>query len=92
VIEAIARKVDGEGMPVEAMPMVQLQARRTATEWRQDREAAIEIEERLDRNGFDAIDINAEVFVQARELFLMFDQLIHSARNRRDRPAVTELD
>jgi hypothetical protein len=57
----------------------------TATEWRQDPEAAIEIEARLDRNGFDAIDLNAEAFVQARELFLMFDQLMHSAQNRRIR-------
>ncbi len=63
--------------------MVRVQARRTATEWRDDPEAAAEIEARLDRSGFDQIDINAEVFVQARELFDMFDQLMHAAQRRR---------
>jgi len=44
--------------------MVRLQVRRTVIEWREEKEAATEIEARLDRNGFDAIDINTEVFVQ----------------------------
>ncbi len=79
-IAAILQRVDGEGMPAEAKPMVRTHARRAAAEWRDDREAAIEIEARLDRCGFDAIDINAEVFVQARELFDMFDQLMIAAQ------------
>jgi hypothetical protein len=60
--------MDGEGMPAEAMPMVRTRARRAAAEWRDDREAAGEIESRLDQSGFDAIDINAEVFEQARSV------------------------
>src|ERR1035437_3609560 len=52
-IEVILQRLDGEGMPAEAMPMVRIQARRTATEWRADSEAATEIEARLDRSGFD---------------------------------------
>jgi hypothetical protein len=82
-IEAILQRLDGEGMPPEATPMVRTRARRAAAEWRDDREAAIEIEARLDRCGFDAIDINAEVFVQARESFEMFDQLMIAAQRRR---------
>jgi hypothetical protein len=82
-IEAILQRLDGEGMPSAAMPMVLTRARRAAAEWRDDREAAVEIEARLDRGGFDAIDINAEVFVQARELFDMFDQLMIAAQRRR---------
>ena len=82
-IEAILTRVDGEGMPVEAMPMVQHHARQAAVEWRDDQEAAIEIEARLARSGFDQLDINAEVFVQAREHFAMFDQLMQSAQSRR---------
>jgi hypothetical protein len=39
----------------------------------------------LGRRGFDPVDINAEAFVQARELFAMFDQLMHLAQNRRIR-------
>ena len=62
--------------------MVQIQARRAAAEWRGDPEVAIDIEARLHRSGFDNIDINAEVFVRARELFEMFDQFIQIAQNR----------
>jgi hypothetical protein len=82
-IEAILRRLDGEEMPTEAMPMAQMQARRTANEWRDDRNAAVEIEARLHRSGFDDIDINAEVFTKARELFVMFDQLMQSAQSWR---------
>jgi hypothetical protein len=82
-IEAILQQLDGEGMPAEAMPMVRIQARRTANEWRDDPNAASEIEERLHRCGFDNTDINVEVFVQARGLFAMFDQLMQSAQSRR---------
>jgi hypothetical protein len=72
-----------EGMPFGAMPVVQHHARRTAAEWRDDQEAAIVIEARLARSGFDQLDINAEVFVQARQQFGMFDQLMQSAQSRR---------
>ena len=82
-IEAILQRLAGEGMPAEAMPMVWTRARRTDAEWRGDRPATIEIEARLERGGFDAIDINAEVFVQAGELFDMFDQLMIAAQRRR---------
>ena len=82
-IRSILERLDGEGMPAGATPMVQMQAMRTAVEWRDDPDAAIDIESRLQRSGFDNIDINAEVFVQAQESFEMFDQLILSAQNRR---------
>jgi hypothetical protein len=70
-------------MPAEAMPMARTQAKRAAVEWRDDREAATEIEARLDRGGFDEIDIHAGVLVQARELFDLFDQLMIAAQRRR---------
>jgi hypothetical protein len=57
------------------MPMARLHAKRTAAEWRDDRDAANETEARLRRSQFDNIDIKAEVFVQARALFEMFDRL-----------------
>jgi hypothetical protein len=34
-IEAVLRRLNGEGMPPEAMPIVKLQARRAAAEWRE---------------------------------------------------------
>jgi hypothetical protein len=82
-IKSILERLDGEGMPAEAAPMVQMQTKRAAAQWRDDPDAAIDIEARLHRSGFDNIDINAEVFIQARELFEMFDQLIQLAQNRR---------
>jgi hypothetical protein len=57
-IVAILQRLDGEGMPAETMPMVQIHAKRTADEWRDDPGAAIEIEARLHRSGFDNTDIN----------------------------------
>jgi hypothetical protein len=82
-IEAILRRLDGEGMPPEVMPVVDLHARRTAAEWRNDRDVASETEDRLRRSNFDDPDINAEVFVQARTSFEMFDRLAQSAQTRR---------
>ena len=73
-IEAILRRLDGEGMPAEVMPVVELHARRTAAEWRDDKDAATQTEARLRRSKFDSLDINAEVFVQARAAFEMFDR------------------
>jgi len=52
-IEAILRRLDGEGMPTDVMPMVHLYAKRTAAEWRDNRDAASETEARLRRSGVD---------------------------------------
>lgn len=72
-----------ECMPVEAMPTVRSRARRAAAYWRNNHGAAIEIETRLARGRLNQIDIDAKVFVRARELFAMFDQLMQSAQSRR---------
>jgi hypothetical protein len=56
-VEAILTRVDGEGMSVEAMPVVRHHARRATSEWRNDLEPAIESEARLVRGGFDQIGI-----------------------------------
>src|SRR4051812_43808878 len=82
-IEAILRRLDGEGMPAEYMSMVHLHAKRTAAEWRDDRDGASETEDRLRRSGIDNIDINAEVFLQVRASFEMFDRLEQLAQARR---------
>ena len=63
--------------------MVRQHARRAAADWRTDPEAAVDIEARIERNGFDQIDINAQVIARERELFLMFDHLMQSAQSRR---------
>jgi hypothetical protein len=46
-------------------------------------DAAVEIDARLASLGFDAAAIELEVIVQAREVFIRFDNLMHSAQNRR---------
>jgi hypothetical protein len=82
-IEAILQRTDGEGCRPKSCQFADPR-RRTVTEWRDDQEtAAFEIKARLARGGFDQVDINAEVFVQARELFAIFDYLMQSAQSRR---------
>ena len=56
---------------------------RRAAEWKQRPVAVAEIEAHLARNGFDAIAVNAEVFIQAQREFAMFDGLMHAAQHRR---------
>jgi hypothetical protein len=82
-IQSILQRLDGASMPPEASCKVLMQTRRNAEEWRNDREAAAEIEARLARHGFDVLSVTAEVFVQARGLFEMFDNLMQAAQSRR---------
>jgi hypothetical protein len=83
-IESLLLLLDSEGLPDEAAPMVRVHAREARADWRNDPKAAAEIEARLARSGFDQSDISTEAFMQARELFLMLDQLMHSAQSRRN--------
>jgi hypothetical protein len=82
-IAAILLRLDSPGMPSSDLSQAHIQTKRNAAEWRDDSNAADEIEARLNQHGFDAAAINAEVFYQAREIFSMFDQLMLSAQNRR---------
>jgi hypothetical protein len=82
-IESILQRLDGAGISADASHTLQVETRRNASEWRDDPKAAAEIEARLARHGYDTIAINAEVFIQAREPFAMFNDLMHSAQNRR---------
>jgi hypothetical protein len=82
-IESALRRVDCAGIPTSAQDDAQRQIRRNAVQWRDDRAAATEIEARLTSLGFDARALDLEVVVQAKEIFVMFDTLMHSAQNRR---------
>jgi hypothetical protein len=82
-IESILLRLDGVGMPADASETLRLQSKQNAAQWREDSYAAAEIEGRLEQHGFDATGINAEVFIQAREQFAMFDHLLHAAQHRR---------
>jgi len=59
------------------------QIRRNARCWRTDVKVAHEIEARLAAHGIDQSALNAECLVQAREFFLLFQELHDSAQSRR---------
>ncbi len=82
-VESLLQRIDGWGIPPAAKEMAQRHTRRNVEQWRDDPTAAAEIEARLKSYGIDATSINVEVFVQARDLFVMFDSLMHSAQSRR---------
>ena len=82
-IKAILLRLDGAGIPVEDLQYLELQVGRSAAEWRDNPQAADEIDARLRRHGFDDRAVNAELFCQARAGFGMFDDLMHAAQHRR---------
>jgi hypothetical protein len=82
-VESLLQEIDGWGIPPAARKMAQRYTRRNVEQWRDDPTAAAEIEARLNSKGIDATSINIEVFIQARDLFIMFDSLGHSAQSRR---------
>jgi hypothetical protein len=82
-IETILQRLDGCGIAAHATQSMLAQTRRNAMQWREDPDAAVEIEARLKRYGFDAVVINAEVHVQARDQLEMFDVLMQRAQQRR---------
>jgi hypothetical protein len=79
-IESILRRLDAAGMPDHALQNMRLQTMRNAAAWSDEPNAAREIEARLERHGFDVVAINAEVFIQTRDAFALFDGLMHSAQ------------
>jgi hypothetical protein len=82
-IASILHRINSAGMPPEMSELVRLHSSRAGAEWKLNAHAAAEIEARLARNGFDEIAVNAEVFIQARSEFAMFDSLMHAAQHRR---------
>jgi hypothetical protein len=82
-IKAILLRLEGAGIPTENLQYLELQVGRSAAEWRDNPQAADEIDARLRRHGFDDNAVNAEIFCQIRGSFAMFDDLMQSAQNRR---------
>jgi hypothetical protein len=75
--------VEGLGIPAHATLAMQVLTRRNALQWCEDPDVAAEIEARLKKYGFDAVAMNAEVYVQARDQLEMFDHLMQRAQQRR---------
>jgi hypothetical protein len=82
-VESLLLRVDSLGLPSAVREIAQRHTRRNVEQWRDDPTAAAEIEGRLKSHGIDAASINLEVFVHARDLFVMFDSMIDTAQRRR---------
>jgi hypothetical protein len=82
-IDAMLQRLDLPGIPYPFRQSARDQTRLNAEQWRTDPIANAEIENRLTTHGIDEGSVNAEVLIQSRELFLMFDSLIQSAQTRR---------
>ena len=82
-IAIILQRLDGAGMPQQSKTVVRAHSKLAAAEWSEDPRSAREIDTRLEKHGFDLSAINAEVFLQAREAFGLFDGLMHLAQSRR---------
>jgi hypothetical protein len=82
-IKAMLQRLDGAGIPAADFATLATQSGRSAEQWRDDPEAAAEIEARLRRHGFNETSVNAELFCQARDAFATFEKLLHAAQHRR---------
>jgi hypothetical protein len=82
-IDAMLQRLDLPGIPYPFRQSARDQTRLNAEQWRADPIANAEIEQRLTMQGIDEGSVNAEVLIQSRELFIMFDSLIQSAQTRR---------
>jgi hypothetical protein len=82
-IDAMLQRLDLPGIPYAFRQSARDQTRLNAEQWRADPIANAEIENRLTTQGIDEGSINAEVLIQSRELFIMFDGLMQSAQTRR---------
>jgi hypothetical protein len=76
-------QIDLIGIPPECQEDARRQIEMNAFSWRSNVEAAIDIEHRLASYGVDALAINTEVHIHARDLYLTFEGLIVSAQHRR---------
>jgi hypothetical protein len=77
------REIDLVGIATDHQHDAEHQTALNAFAWRMDTDAAMEIEQRLASHGIDNLALNTDVYMQAREFYLMFEGLIISAQHRR---------
>jgi hypothetical protein len=82
-IDAVLQRLDLPGIPYSFRQSARDRTRLNAEQWLTDPMANAEIETRLAKHGIDEGSIDAEVLIQSRELFIMFDNLMQSAQSRR---------
>src|SRR5262249_47895166 len=82
-IEAALRRIDMVGIAPESSDEAEYYTAQNALSWRIDPIAATEIDARLASCGFDQEAINIDVYVQAREIFVLFESLLNAAQTKR---------
>lgn len=82
-IEATLRRIDMVGIATDFEGEAAYHTLQNALSWRIDPVAASEIEARLAAYGFDQHAITTEVYVQAREVLVLFEGLLDAAQTKR---------
>lgn len=82
-IEMTLRRVDLAGIAPDFQDVAEIYTIGNALDWQLDASAAQDIEARLRSYGFDQHAISMEVYVQAREILVLFESLLNGAQLRR---------
>lgn len=82
-IEAALRRIDMVGIAPDFEAEAAYHTRQNALSWRMDPIAATAIDARLAAYGFDAHAVTTEVYVQAREVLVLFEDLLNAAQTKR---------
>lgn len=82
-IEAALRRIDMIGIDPDFEDQAEYYTQQNALSWRTDPIAATEIEARLAAYGFDQDAVTTEVYVQAREVLVLFEGLLNAAQTKR---------
>jgi len=82
-IEAALRRIDMIGIAPEFEHEAEFHTLQNALSWRSDPIAATEIDARLADYGYDAHAINVEVYLQARDILVLFESLLNAAQTKR---------
>ncbi|RXH25791.1 hypothetical protein XH99_02815 [Bradyrhizobium nanningense] len=82
-VEAALRGIDMVGIDPEFEEEAEYHTRKNALSWQIDPIAATEIDARLAAYGYDQHAITTEVYVQAREVLVLFEGLLNAAQTKR---------
>lgn len=82
-IEAALRRIDLVGIGPEWQDEAEYNTLQNALSWQIDPVARTEIDTRLAAHGFDQLAISTEVYVQVREMFVLFEDLLNAAQTKR---------
>ncbi|MGY8681599.1 hypothetical protein Q2941_28005 [Bradyrhizobium sp. UFLA05-153] len=82
-IEAALRRIDMVGTDPDFDDQAEHYTLQNALSWRIDPMATTEIDARLAAYGFDQHAITTEVYVQAREVLVLFEGLLNAAQTKR---------